>query len=112
MLQKLSIKMTILYGSIIVITIMSINIILIKNYEGRQLQKNELEYLTFSSVLSRLVRDEIGSTYEISEILDEYFMMLTTPILQLNEVVGVVLISTSVAHIKSCLLYTSPSPRD
>lgn len=155
MFRKLSLKMTFLYGIIIMITIVYIDFFLIMKYEDSQFYKNELEYLTYANIFGKIIKDDISNVSSLiskteqygegidGRILvldnggmvifdkyrsfvgvnllnkeikksfeskneargyyktdDEYIMMITTPVLQVNEVVGMVLISTSVTHIK------------
>ncbi|MTI46461.1 MAG: HAMP domain-containing histidine kinase [Firmicutes bacterium] len=155
MFNKLSIKMTFLYGLIIIITIVYLIFILMFKYEDNQFKKNEIEYLSYVNMFSNLLKDDmsnitslIDKTPEYGKSIDgrilvlnsdgyvisdeynkiigekitnkemtssidnkdesmgyykmdnEYIMIITAPILQINEVVGVVLISTSVTHIK------------
>ncbi len=155
MFNKLSFKLTLIYVIIIIITIISLDYLLVSNYEIKQFEKNELEYLTYSNVFVRIVRDAIPNRSAVNELTkeygqniegrvlvlndrgfviadkydsyvgreitnkeirnsiknkseakgyykldDEYVLMIAIPIFQVNKIVGVVLISTSVSHIK------------
>ncbi|MGF7058525.1 sensor histidine kinase [Brassicibacter mesophilus] len=85
MFRKLSINLAVIYGIIIVITIITLDSILIYTYEKNQFQKNEAKYLSYGSIISNLAIEDIDDILDLNRTIKNYSQNIEGRVLILNK---------------------------
>lgn len=85
MFRKLSINLAVIYGLIIVITIITLDSILIYTYEKNQFQKNEAKYLSYGSIISNLAIEDIDDILDLNRTIKNYSQNIEGRVLILNK---------------------------
>lgn len=67
MLRKISLRMALTYGLIIIITLILLDFILIYSYEKEQLRKNEAKYLVYGNIIANIVKEKFDDSFYLNK---------------------------------------------
>lgn len=84
MFKKISITMAVVYGFIIVVSISTLDFLIILNYKQDQLEKNQARQIMFAEIIANVVKDKLDDSMELNGTVRENSSKLDGRVLIIN----------------------------